>query len=106
MGLRIHRNTGTPVASGREEPVMDTNHVEKLEEQIGQLRSVLRELNEDEPFDLLWTVIHHPGFTSIAEFQLIDGGLQSMTELATALNDLKRAIFAGASAVGRQEARQ
>ena len=86
--------------------MMDTNHVEKLEEQIGQLRGVLRELNEDEPFDLLWTVIHHPGFTSIAEFQLIDGGLQSMTELATALNALKRAIFAGASAVGRQDARQ
>ena len=86
--------------------MMDGSHVEQLEDQIGQLRSVLRELNEDEPFDLLCRVIHNPGFTSIAEFQLIDGGLQSMTDLAIALNDLKRAIFAGASAVVRQDARQ
>ena len=86
--------------------MMDGSHVEQLEEQIGQLRSVLRELNEDEPFDLLCRVIHNPGFTSIAEFQLIDGGLQSMTDLATALNDLKRAIFAGAGAVVRHDARQ
>jgi hypothetical protein len=85
---------------------MDGSHVEQLEEQIGQLRSVLRELNEDEPFDLLYRVIRNPRFTSVAEFQLIDGGLQSMTELATALNDLKRAILAGASAVGREDARQ
>ena len=85
--------------------MMDGNHVEKLEEQIGQLRSVLRELNEDESFAQLHRVIHNPRFTSVAEFQLIDGGLQSMTELATALNELKRAIFAGASAVGREDAR-
>jgi hypothetical protein len=86
--------------------MMDGSHVEKLEEQVGQLREVLRDLSDDKSFDEFLTVIHRPGWTTPPEWMLVEGGVRSMTAMATALNDLKQGIFAGASAVGREDTSQ
>jgi hypothetical protein len=86
--------------------MMDDRHVDKLENQVSKLRGVLRELGDDEPFDEFITVIHKPGWTTIAEWKLVEGGLESMTALATALNELKLSVFAGARAVGGEDASQ
>lgn len=85
--------------------MMDDRHVEKLEKQVGQLRGVLRELGDDDSFNEFLTVIRKPGWTTIAEWKLVEGGLESMTALATALNELKLSVFAGARAVGGEDAR-
>lgn len=79
---------------------MNGSHVEKLEDLVGQLNEVLSDLSDDDPFNDFLTIIHRPGWTTIAEWTLVEGGLQSMIGLATALAELKRSIFAGARAVG------
>ena len=85
---------------------MDDRQVEKLEKHVGQLRDVLRELNDKLSLDEFMTIIHRPGWTTIAEWNLVEGGLQSMIAMATALNDLKLSILAGARAVGRENTDQ
>jgi len=83
---------------------MNGSHVEKLEDLVGQLRGVLRELSDDDSFSDFLTIIHRPGWTTIAEWTLVEGGLQSMIGLATAVGELKRSVFAGARVVGGEEA--
>lgn len=82
---------------------MDNRHVEKLEKQVGQLRDILRELNDKLSLDEFLTIIHRPGWTTIAEWKLVEGGLDSMIAMAAALNDLKLSILAGARAVGHED---
>lgn len=82
---------------------MDNRHVEKLEKQVGQLRDILRELNDKLSLDEFLTIIHRPGWTTIAEWKLVEGGLDSMIAMAVALNDLKLSILAGARAVGHED---
>ena len=81
------------------------DHLEKLEEQADQLRAVLRELSDDESFDEFLTIIHKPGWTTLPEWLLVEGGLRSMIALAASLNDLKQGIFEGARAVGSEASR-
>lgn len=83
---------------------MKSNHVQKIEDELVRLRSVLRELTDDEGFEDFLRIIHRPGWTTPVEAMLIEGSLQSMTALAFALNDLRLHTFAGAQAVGVEEA--
>lgn len=84
---------------------MDSHEMKHLVDSIGQLRRSLGDLANDQDLEELLKIIHRPGWTTPAEFQLVAGIVDSIQAHARALVGLKQALLAGSQKVGAQAAR-
>ena len=93
---------------------MASHDLAALEGRIKELQQVMGELSKPAPSGLkasaaggddfaeLFTVIHRPGWTSVAELMLVTGLVDAMTLHAKTLSAMKQSLMAGARAVGVQ----
>jgi hypothetical protein len=79
---------------------MPRQHVKKLEGRIRALGKSLSALTDDSYEKEFLRIIHKPGWTTPAEFNLVVGALDSMVSQARSLANQKRALLAGSKAVG------
>jgi len=78
---------------------MEKQDLTHLETKIKELRTSLTSLAEGKGFEEFISIIHKPGFTSVAEHSLLRGVVDSMLEQAKALLGLKHVLFSGAAKV-------
>ena len=78
---------------------MDKHDVTHLETQIKQLGRCFSSLADDRDFQELITIIHRPGWTTVAEHLLVTGVVDSMLAQAKTLVGLKQALLNGSRAV-------
>jgi hypothetical protein len=76
---------------------MDPN---KIMSHVNDLTNSLKALSEDKDFAEFSTIIHKPGWTTVAEALLVTGLLESMKAHVQHLTTLKQSLLAGARAVG------
>jgi hypothetical protein len=79
---------------------MEKHDIPKLEKHIKELTHNLNSLANNKEFDELLTIIHKPGWTSIAEFQLASAVVDSMMAHTRALTELKTALMNASRRVG------
>lgn len=73
--------------------------MQQIESRCKTLTQHLKGLADEKDFNELMTIIHKPGWTTVAEFLLVNALLDSMTAQAKHLADLKQTLLAGARAV-------
>jgi hypothetical protein len=78
---------------------MEKQHIEKLEAQVNEVHASMHSLTADGPVVDLVTIIHKPGFTTIAEYTLLAGILEAMLAHTKVLAGLKQALLSGAAKV-------
>ena len=78
---------------------MEKHDLAHLEKKIGELRASLTNMADDKGFAELLTIIHKPGFTSVAEHLLLRGLVESMVEQAKTLSSLRQILLSAASKV-------
>lgn len=87
---------------------MSQTHVDKLEASITAMNEALADLSQQlvqpdssasESADLT-TIIHRPGWTTIAEAMLVESMAATITQHARALTHAHKSLVAGALAVG------
>jgi hypothetical protein len=78
---------------------MEKRDLAQLESKIKELRAELTRLADGSGFEEFITVIHKPGFTSVAEHVLLRGVVDSMHEQAKTLLGLKQVLLTGAAKV-------
>jgi gamma-glutamylcysteine synthetase len=74
------------------------NH-EQIATHVNNLTESLKDLSADKEFEELLTIIHKPGWTTVAEAALVIGILESMNAHVQHLNTVKKSLLAGARAV-------
>jgi hypothetical protein len=78
---------------------MQQNDLTHLETRIKETCDSLKSVAEKQGFDEFLTIIHKPGFTSVAEIALFRGVVDAMHEQAKTLVSLKQVLLSGASKV-------
>jgi hypothetical protein len=79
--------------------VMEKHDLTHLETKVKELRDTLTSAADDNGFDEFLTIIHKPGFTSVAEVALLRGVVDSMNEHSKTLLGLKHVLLNAASKV-------
>lgn len=74
--------------------------IARLESRIKVLSDQLSDLSAGSGFDEMLIFIHNPGWTTIAEYQLVAGMVESMMQQAEALKAMKQVLLNGSRAVG------
>jgi hypothetical protein len=95
MAVRCPRSANSST-TGRENK-MDPH---KVMSHVNDLTNSLKALSADEDFAEFSTIIHKPGFTTVAEALFVTGLLESMKLHVQHLKTLKQSLLAGARAVG------
>ena len=78
------------------ETIMDPKTVET---HVNNLTKNLKGLSEHKDFNELLTIIHRPGWATLAESMFVTAMLESMNAHTQHLTDLKNSLLAGARAV-------
>jgi hypothetical protein len=78
---------------------MDKHDVTHLERQIKELGGTLISLANDSDFQEFITIIHRPGWTTVAEHLFVTGVVDSMLAQAKTLVGLKQVLVNGSRAV-------
>jgi len=78
---------------------MDKHDVTHLQTQIKELGGYLSSLADDRDFQELITIIHRPGWTTVAEHLLVTGVVDSMLAQAKTRVGLKQVLVNGSRAV-------
>jgi len=78
---------------------MKKDDLADLESKIKTLRNNLKSLADDRAFDEFISIIHKPGFTSVAEQFFILAVVDSMSGQTKVLSDLKQVLLTGAGRV-------
>lgn len=78
---------------------MERNDIAYLETQIKELRGDLAKLADDKNLQQFLVTIHHPGFTTPAEFLLFRGVVDSMLAQTKAISSLKQVLTSAAAKV-------
>ena len=68
----------------------------KVMSHVNDLTNSLKALSEDEDFAEFSTIIHKPGWTTVAEALFVTGLLESMKLHVQHLKTLKQSLLAGA----------
>jgi hypothetical protein len=79
--------------------VMEKHDLTHLETKVKELRDTLTSAADNSDFDEFLTIIHKPGFTSVAEVALLRGVVDSMNEHSKTLLGLKHVLLNAASKV-------
>ena len=83
---------------------MEKHELPQLEAQIKELRANITHLSDPQAFDEFLRIIHHPGYTTVAEHTLVKGIVESMGMQTKNLTTLKQTLLTGARAVGTKAA--
>lgn len=78
---------------------MDKHDVTHFETQIKDLCGSLTSLANDRDFQEFITIIHKPGWTTVAEHLFVTGVVESMLAQAKTLVGLKQVLITGSRAV-------
>ena len=78
---------------------MQQHDLTHLETSIKDMCDSLTSAADRKGFEEFLTIIHKPGFTSVAEIALLRGVVDSMHEQAKTLVGLKQVLLSGASKV-------
>jgi hypothetical protein len=78
---------------------MDKHDLTRLEGQIKELGGTLISLADDRDFQEFITIIHRPGWTTVAEYSFVTGVVDSMLAQAKTLVGLKQVLVNGSRAV-------
>ena len=78
---------------------MEKHEVAHLEKQIKELCGNLAKLADDKDLQQFVVTIHHPGFTTPAEFALFRGVVDSLLAQATTLLTLRQVLTSAAAKV-------
>jgi ABC-type thiamin/hydroxymethylpyrimidine transport system permease subunit len=82
------------------EVIVTNQTATQLETQLRELHKGFQNLaGEQDSVHSLISMIHKPGWTTIAEVALVTGIVDAMLAHTKALNDLKQALLSGASKV-------
>ena len=79
---------------------MKEHDLAHLETRIKHLHQSLTHLSDGGDIEELLTVIHRPGWTSVAEFAFVSGLVDTMTQHVELLNAHKQVLIKGSHAVG------
>jgi hypothetical protein len=83
--------------------IMDKHNLVQLESAIKDLNGNLAELAREKDFQELIHLIHQPGWTTPAEFRLVNGIVKAMAVQVKALADLKQALLTGSREISTKE---
>lgn len=78
---------------------MDKKQAEHIEGQLKQLHAGFQQLSGGDSVESLISVIHRPGWTTIAEVAFFTGIVESMVAHTKVLGSLKQALLSGAAKV-------
>ena len=78
---------------------MEKHDVTHLETQIKGLRGNLAKLTDDKDLQQFLVTIHHPGFTTPAEFALFHGVVDSLLAQTKTLSSLRQVLTSAAAKV-------
>jgi hypothetical protein len=78
---------------------MQAHDAEHLEKKINELHKSLIALSGQDPVTGLITIIHKPGWTSVAELEFFTGIVDSMVSQTKSLAELKRVLSSGSNKV-------
>jgi hypothetical protein len=78
---------------------MEKHELIKLEAHVQTLKTAHAELGAPNGWDEFWRIIHQPGWTTIAEFILVQNTLESIGAQTRQLAALKTDLINGARAV-------
>jgi hypothetical protein len=78
---------------------MQQHDLTHLETSVNDMCTSLSSVADRSSFEEFLTIIHKPGFTSVAEIALLRGLVDSMREQTKTLAGLKQVLLSGASKV-------
>jgi hypothetical protein len=78
---------------------MQEHEATHLERRLRELHSGVQRLAAEQPVDSLISIIHKPGWTTVAEFELFTGLVEAMIAHTNSLAAMRQALFSGASKV-------
>jgi len=78
---------------------MDKHQASHIEKQLKSLHANFQQMSGGDSFENLITVIHKPGWTTIAEVAFFTAIVDSMVAHTKTLAALKQALFSGAAKV-------
>lgn len=81
---------------------MGVNHVEDLNKQITALSDALAHLGRGTTLADLLKIIHHPGWTTPAEFAFLKGMISAAQAHVAAIETLQRDMVAASRMVGER----
>lgn len=73
--------------------------IDKLANNIRGLTAAIDKFSGDDRWNFLMELIHKNGWTTIAEYRLVNGLVLNMTEQIRVLSELQDTLFEGAQAV-------
>ncbi len=76
-----------------------TDHIQRLERKITATRQSFAGLPDEDFYDQLWFIIHHPGWTTLAEGLFFEAALDSIATQAQLLAQAHKQLLASAQAV-------
>lgn len=76
--------------------------VARLEGRIRELHGHLKGLTQDEDMNELLRIIHRPGWTTVAEFMLVEGLVEAIHTQVAMVNGLKQTLMNGSRIIGTE----
>ena len=92
--------TQTPVKSQA-----SAEHLQRFEQKINAVRQAAASLPGDDFYDLLWKIIHRPGWTTHAEGLFFEAAVESIITQTQLLAQAHRQVLAAAEQVGADVSR-
>jgi len=77
-------------------------HIERFTKKVNAVRQAVAALPEDDWYDNLINIIHHPGWTTIAEGMFFDSLADSILAQTQQLAQLHQQLQAASEAVGQE----
>ena len=77
-----------------------SEHVKQLEPKIRKIQEHIKRMGTEDQADLLWQIIHRPGWTTIIEGQFVAAMLDSVTQHLEAADKTHRTLVSIAEKVG------
>jgi hypothetical protein len=81
------------------ESKMTDDHVKIIERHVGELRKIIGDLAAPAPFEELLKIVHRPGWTTLAEFALVNLNLETLTATTRILVQVKGDLIKAAGQV-------
>ncbi len=78
---------------------MQKHDIEHLEKRINELHKSLVALGSQDPVTGLITIIHRPGWTTVAEQAFVTGIVEAMVSQTKTLSELKQVLVSGVNKV-------
>jgi hypothetical protein len=81
---------------------MNTNQIQDLEKKLNVLKDAHTALSKSHNIDDLLKIIHHPGWTTVAEHAFANSLVDSMISHTQLLQSMHKSLFEASQQVGRK----